>query len=171
MVAPFSFLITTFYSCLKEEIASTPSASRGRGDTRASGTLLTDPLEDEINVDSVNRLLELLLAVNPQKDNIAKNEEIQDLFQQCNEMRPKVLELVVKFEKKKGICSSLVSMGFYHYLFLNFSKITEEFLQLNELFIKAKASYERLLAASIAPRAPPQQSDLSFSFLFFIFFC
>ena len=99
---------------MKEEIASAPSASRGRGDTRATGTLLTDPLEDEINVESVSRLLELLLAVNPQKDNIAKNEEIQDLFQQCNEMRPKVLELVVKFEKKKGICSSLVSMVFFN---------------------------------------------------------
>ena len=107
-------LLFFFRSCSKEEIASAPSASRGRGDTRATGTLLTDPLEDEINVESVSRLLELLLAVNPQKDNIAKNEEIQDLFQQCNEMRPKVLELVVKFEKKKGICSSLVSMVFFN---------------------------------------------------------
>jgi len=111
---PFLFADLPFFrSCLKEEIASAPSASRGRGDTRATGTLLTDPLEDEINVESVSRLLELLLAVNPQKDNIAKNEEIQDLFQQCNEMRPKVLELVVKFEKKKGICSSLVSTCFF----------------------------------------------------------
>jgi len=49
---------------------------------------------------------------------------------------------------------------------MNFSKITEELLQLNELFIKAKASYERLLAASIAPRAPIQQSDFLFSFSF-----
>ncbi|KZT25211.1 hypothetical protein NEOLEDRAFT_1065705 [Neolentinus lepideus HHB14362 ss-1] len=76
---------------------------------------------------NVDRLLTLLRHLDPAKDNLADNEEIQELYRQCMSLRPKIVKLIEKYSQKRA---DLISM--------------------NEGFIKARTIYERMMEESLA---------------------
>ncbi|TFK51918.1 hypothetical protein OE88DRAFT_1629262 [Heliocybe sulcata] len=76
---------------------------------------------------NVDRLLTLLRHLDPAKDNLADNEEIQELYRQCMSLRPKIVKLIEKYSQKRA---DLISM--------------------NEGFVKARTIYERMMEDSLA---------------------
>ena len=53
----------------------------------------------------VDRLLSMLRTLDPAKDNLADNEEIQELYRSCMTLRPKVVKLIDKYSQKRGMLS------------------------------------------------------------------
>jgi signal transducing adaptor molecule len=54
---------------------------------------------------NVDQLLTMLHTLDPEKDNPADNEEIQELYRSCMAFRPKIVELIGKYSKKRGMLS------------------------------------------------------------------
>ncbi|KAH8103891.1 hypothetical protein BXZ70DRAFT_1051784, partial [Cristinia sonorae] len=76
---------------------------------------------------NVDRLLTMLRQMDPAKDNLADNEEIQELYRQCMSLRPKIVKLIDKYSQKRA---DLVSM--------------------NETFVKARTIFDRMMEDSLA---------------------
>ncbi|CCM01831.1 uncharacterized protein FIBRA_03899 [Fibroporia radiculosa] len=76
---------------------------------------------------NVDRLLTLLRGMDPAKDNLADNEEIQELYRNCMTLRPKIVKLIDKYSQKRA---DLVSM--------------------NETFVKARTIFDRMMEESLA---------------------
>ncbi len=55
---------------------------------------------------NVDRLLTMLRTLDPAKDNLADNEEIQELYRSCMSLRPKIVKLIDKYSQKRGMLSS-----------------------------------------------------------------
>ena len=51
----------------------------------------------------VDRLLTMLRTLDPAKDNLADNEEIQELYRSCMSLRPKIVKLIDKYSQKRGM--------------------------------------------------------------------
>ena len=51
---------------------------------------------------AIDQLLEMLKGVDPVKDNLADNEEIQELYKSCMTLRPKIVKLIDRYSQKKG---------------------------------------------------------------------
>ncbi|EPT01024.1 hypothetical protein FOMPIDRAFT_1162436 [Fomitopsis schrenkii] len=90
---------------------------------------------------NVDRLLTLLRGMDPAKDNLADNEEIQELYRNCMTLRPRIVKLIDKYSQKRA---DLVSM--------------------NETFVKARTIFDRMMEESLArntsmydPRPPYAQ--------------
>jgi len=88
---------------------------------------IEDPLnaqddEEIIDPDIPHKLYSMLLNFNPKVDNIAKNKPIQDMFDQCMSMQPKLIEEIAKLDQKR-----------------------RELIQIAEEFSNARNSYNRLL--------------------------
>ncbi|TEB36861.1 hypothetical protein FA13DRAFT_1622987 [Coprinellus micaceus] len=75
----------------------------------------------------VERLLNSLRNLDPDKDNLADNEEIQELYRSCMSLRPKIVKLIDKYSQKRA---DLVSM--------------------NETFIRARTIFDRMMEESLA---------------------
>ncbi|EER23789.1 Variant SH3 domain containing protein [Coccidioides posadasii C735 delta SOWgp] len=98
---------------------------------------LSDPTQEELQreaqmeaevfaeIKNVEKLLALLSTSSPEL-NVQENEEITKLYHSTLAIRPKLIELIGKYSKKK-----------------------DDFTQLNEKFIKARRDYEALLEASM----------------------
>ena len=74
---------------------------------------------------NVDRLLMMLRNMDPAKDNLADDEEIQvselfipysvwvltlyaqELYRSCMTLRPKIVKLIDKYSQKRGQCSSI----------------------------------------------------------------
>jgi signal transducing adaptor molecule len=54
---------------------------------------------------NVDRLLSMLRTLDPAKDNLADNEEIQELYHLCMTPRPKIVKLIDKYSQKRGMLS------------------------------------------------------------------
>jgi signal transducing adaptor molecule len=54
---------------------------------------------------NVDRLLTMLRTLDPEKDNLADNEEIQELYRSCMSLRPKIVKLIDKYSQKRGMLS------------------------------------------------------------------
>ena len=52
---------------------------------------------------NVDRLLNMLRNLDPAKDNLADNEEIQELYRSCMSLRPKIVKLIDKYSQKRGV--------------------------------------------------------------------
>jgi len=52
---------------------------------------------------NVDRLLIMLRNLDPAKDNLADNEEIQELYRSCMSLRPKIVKLIDKYSQKRGV--------------------------------------------------------------------
>jgi signal transducing adaptor molecule len=52
---------------------------------------------------NVERLLSMLRTLDPAKDNLADNEEIQELYRSCMTLRPKIVKLIDKYSQKRGM--------------------------------------------------------------------
>ncbi|PCH36278.1 hypothetical protein WOLCODRAFT_82090 [Wolfiporia cocos MD-104 SS10] len=76
---------------------------------------------------NVDRLLTLLRGMDPAKDNLADNEEIQALYRDCMTLRPKIVKLIDRYSQKRA---DLVSM--------------------NETFVKARTIFDRMMEDSLA---------------------
>ncbi|KAK7041575.1 hypothetical protein VNI00_009162 [Paramarasmius palmivorus] len=85
--------------------------------------------EAEVFAQAVNveKLLTMLRALDPQQDNLADNEEIQELYRQSMTLRPRIVKLIDKYSQKRA---DLVSM--------------------NETFIRARSIFERMMEESLA---------------------
>ena len=49
----------------------------------------------------------MLRGLDPAKDNLADNEEIQELYRSSVLLRPKIVKLIDKYSQKRGMCSVL----------------------------------------------------------------
>ncbi|KAF8344497.1 hypothetical protein F5887DRAFT_1203636 [Amanita rubescens] len=76
---------------------------------------------------NVEKLLNMLRSFDSAKDNLADNEEIQELYRSCMALRPKIVKLIDKYSQKRA---DLVSM--------------------NETFIRARAIFDRMMEESLA---------------------
>ncbi|KAH9975766.1 hypothetical protein BGW80DRAFT_1157286, partial [Lactifluus volemus] len=76
---------------------------------------------------NVDRLLTMLRELDPAKDNLADNEEIQELYRSCMSLRPKIVKLIDKYSQKR---SDLMSM--------------------NESFVRARTIFDRMMEESLA---------------------
>jgi signal transducing adaptor molecule len=76
---------------------------------------------------NVDRLLTMLRTLDPAKDNLADNEEIQELYRSCMTLRPKIVKLIDKYSQKRA---DLVSM--------------------NESFVKARTIFDGMMEESLA---------------------
>ncbi|KAI5124243.1 hypothetical protein M0805_005092 [Coniferiporia weirii] len=115
--------------------------------------LLPDPTPDEIAREAeqeaavfsqaadIDRLLSMLRGLDPARDNLADNEEIQELYRTSMTLRPKIVKLIDKYSQKRA---ELVSM--------------------NESFVKARTMFDRMMEDSLARHSglydarPPYQS-------------
>jgi signal transducing adaptor molecule len=75
---------------------------------------------------NVDKLLTMLRALDPAKDNLADNEEIQELYRSSMALRPKIVKLIDKYSQKRA---DLVSM--------------------NESFVKARTIFDRIMEESL----------------------
>ncbi|EJD48216.1 hypothetical protein AURDEDRAFT_144151 [Auricularia subglabra TFB-10046 SS5] len=76
---------------------------------------------------NIDKLLTMLRSFDPAKDNLADNEEIQELYRQSMSLRPKIVKLIDKYSQKRA---DLVFM--------------------NESFVKARGIFERMMEDSLA---------------------
>lgn len=76
---------------------------------------------------NVDRLLSMLRNLDASRDNLADNEEIQELYRSCMALRPKIVKLIDKYNQKRA---DLVSM--------------------NESFVKARTIFDRIMEDSLA---------------------
>ncbi|TRM69626.1 hypothetical protein BD626DRAFT_447660 [Schizophyllum amplum] len=75
---------------------------------------------------NVDRLLNMLKSLDPSRDNLADNEEIQELYHACMSLRPKIVKLIDKYSQKRA---DLVSM--------------------NETFVRARTIFDRMMEDSL----------------------
>ncbi|KAH9915662.1 uncharacterized protein B0H18DRAFT_885721 [Fomitopsis serialis] len=87
---------------------------------------------------NVDRLLTLLRGMDPAKDNLADNEEIQEVYRNCMTLRPKIVKLIDKYSQKRA---DLVSM--------------------NETFVKARTIFDRMMEESLARNSASTSPFLS----------
>ncbi|KAI0255694.1 hypothetical protein BJV78DRAFT_1273273 [Lactifluus subvellereus] len=76
---------------------------------------------------NVDRLLTMLRTLDPAKDNLADNEDIQELYRSCMTLRPKIVKLIDKYSQKRA---DLVSM--------------------NENFVRARTIFDQMMEESLA---------------------
>lgn len=53
---------------------------------------------------NIDRLLDMLSRIDPQKDSFSENEELQNLYNSTLSIRPKLVRLIEKYSLKKGWC-------------------------------------------------------------------
>ncbi|KAF9509641.1 hypothetical protein BS47DRAFT_1396689 [Hydnum rufescens UP504] len=80
---------------------------------------------------AIDQLLEMLRKVDPLKDNIADNEEIQELYRSSMTLRPKIVKLIDRYSQKRA---DLVAM--------------------NESFVKARRIFDQVMEESLAKHNP-----------------
>ncbi|KAG0165906.1 ESCRT-0 subunit protein hse1 [Apophysomyces sp. BC1015] len=91
-------------------------------------------METEVmnEIQNVERLLDMLAKIDPNKDSFSENEELQTLYNSTLTIRPKLVRLIEKYSLKK-----------------------DELVALNEKFLQARTMYDRMLGSSIARYASP----------------
>ncbi|KAI0056070.1 hypothetical protein BV25DRAFT_1894621 [Artomyces pyxidatus] len=95
---------------------------------------------------NVDRLLTMLRSLDPAKDNLADNEEIQELYRSSMALRPKIVKLIDKYSQKRA-----------------------DLMLMNESFVKARTMFDRMMEDSLArhseyydQRPPYSQSQPSY---------
>ncbi|GAB5585817.1 ESCRT-0 subunit protein hse1 [Umbelopsis nana] len=91
-------------------------------------------MEDEVMdmAPKVEQLIAMLSKIDPRRDSFAENEQLQTLYNQTLAVRPKLVKLIEKYSLKK-----------------------DELVALNEKFMKARTSYDKMLESSIARYSSP----------------
>lgn len=88
----------------------------------------------------------MLKKVDPLKDNLADNEEIQELYRSSMTLRPKIVKLIDRYSQKRGASVSKHKRP---------SSIAEhrhaaDLLAMNESFVKARKVYDQVMEESLA---------------------
>ncbi|KAJ2776413.1 ESCRT-0 subunit protein hse1 [Coemansia javaensis] len=101
------------------------------GDIRAE---VTRDVDAEVEVFSeahnIEALLRMLGSIDPLRDNVSDNEEVQRLYSSTTALRPKIVKLIEKYNRKK-----------------------EELIQLDSQFSKSIQLYDELMQRSASSRA------------------
>lgn len=99
---------------------------------------------------NVDRLLTKLRTLDPAKDNLADNEEIQELYRSCMTLRPKIVKLIDKYSQKRGVlslvCIKRGSHGSNDYV----SYSIADLISMNESFVRARTIFDRMMEESLA---------------------
>ncbi|KAK0555169.1 hypothetical protein OC845_000305 [Tilletia horrida] len=86
--------------------------------------------------ENIDSLLNKLKDLDPTKDNLAEDEELQELYQVSLSMRPKIIRLIDRYS----------------------AKITE-LKAMNDKFVRARGTFDRLMEESLAKYNPGVQSN------------
>lgn len=95
----------------------------------------------------------MLRSLDPAKDNLADNEEIQELYRSSMALRPKIVKLIDKYSQKRG---KLAHLSIFYVVRRADSYARGVFLHLadlvamNESFIKARTIFDRMMEESLA---------------------
>ncbi|KAJ2957170.1 hypothetical protein NQZ79_g7063 [Umbelopsis isabellina] len=97
-------------------------------------------MEDQVMemAPKVEQLISMLSNIDPRRDSFAENEQLQSLYNQTLAVRPKLVKLIEKYSLKK-----------------------DELVALNEKFMKARTSYDKMLENSIARYSSPPSDPYS----------
>ncbi|KZP01759.1 hypothetical protein CALVIDRAFT_17385 [Calocera viscosa TUFC12733] len=80
---------------------------------------------------NIDRLLTMLRGLDPSRDNLADNDEIQELYRQSLSLRPKIVKLIDKYSQKRA-----------------------DLMGMNESFLKARKMFDRMMEESLAVHNP-----------------
>ncbi|KAH7335578.1 hypothetical protein B0J17DRAFT_575926 [Rhizoctonia solani] len=80
---------------------------------------------------AIDSLLQKLREFDPAAENLNDNEEIQELYRSAMSLRPKILKLIDKYSQKKA-----------------------ELVVMNERYVKARNTFERMMEESVAKHNP-----------------
>ncbi|EJU03500.1 hypothetical protein DACRYDRAFT_99146 [Dacryopinax primogenitus] len=80
---------------------------------------------------NIDRLLTMLRGLDPARDNLADNDEIQELYRQSLSLRPKIVKLIDKYSQKRA-----------------------DLMGMNESFLKARKMFDRMMEESLAVHNP-----------------
>ncbi|KAF8598303.1 hypothetical protein BDV93DRAFT_451284 [Ceratobasidium sp. AG-I] len=80
---------------------------------------------------AIDTLLQRLREFDPAAENLNDNEEIQELYRSSMSLRPKILKLIDKYSQKKA-----------------------ELVVMNERYVKARNTFERMMEESVAKHNP-----------------
>ncbi|KZT59839.1 hypothetical protein CALCODRAFT_449479 [Calocera cornea HHB12733] len=80
---------------------------------------------------NIDRLLGMLRGLDPSRDNLADNDEIQELYRQSLSLRPKIVKLIDKYSQKRA-----------------------DLMGMNESFLKARKMFDRMMEESLAVHNP-----------------
>ncbi|GJJ11394.1 hypothetical protein Clacol_005627 [Clathrus columnatus] len=76
---------------------------------------------------NIDKLISMLRGLDPAKDNLADNEEIQELYRSSMALRPKIVKLIDKYSQKRA-----------------------ELVAMNENFVKARLVFDQMMEDSLA---------------------
>lgn len=65
-------------------------------------------------IQNVDRLLDMLGRIDPQRDAFSENEELQTLYNNTLSIRPKLVRLIEKYSVKKGEDSRMTLLLMIH---------------------------------------------------------
>jgi signal transducing adaptor molecule len=82
------------------------------------------------------------------KDNLADNEEIQELYRSCMSLRPKIVKLIDKYSQKRGMLSSCKTRG-RHRTNYDDSLSATDLVSMNETFVKACTIFDRMMEETL----------------------
>ncbi|KAG9008473.1 ESCRT-0 subunit protein hse1 [Tulasnella sp. JGI-2019a] len=85
---------------------------------------------------SIDKLLTMLRGLDPLKDNLADNDELQELYRQSMSLRPKIVKLIDKYTQKRIELSSM-----------------------NDNFKTARQMFEAMMEESLAKHSPGVMYD------------
>lgn len=80
---------------------------------------------------NIDRLLSKLRGLDPARDNLAEDEELQDLYQSSLSMRPKIVKLIDRYNLK-----------------------VSELRSMNEKFVRARSTFDAMMEQSLAKYNP-----------------
>ena len=90
----------------------------------------------------------MLRTLDPAKDNLADNEEIQELYRSCMSLRPKIVKLIDKYSQKRGMLS-LWKFEVLAELTILFPSVAD-LVSMNESFVRARTIFDRMMEESLA---------------------
>lgn len=85
---------------------------------------------------NIDRLLSKLRGLDPTRDNLAEDEELQELYQSSLSMRPKIVKLIDRYSTK-----------------------VSELRSMNEKFVRARSTFDVMMEQSLAKYNPSAHSQ------------
>lgn len=92
---------------LAPAIAGHTAAAAAATSAATAAALALAALEQEIPSDKIELLFQLLSAVDPARKNVADDETIQELMATCGAAKPRIVQVICEYEKKRGTIPDL----------------------------------------------------------------
>ena len=110
-IFPVNYVVRSLYVCplpllmLVQEPLPEPTTAELAAEAQQEAAVFSQAA-------NVDRLLTMLRTLDPAKDNLADNEEIQELYRSCMSLRPKIVKLIDKYSQKRGMSFICKKMRF-----------------------------------------------------------